>query len=60
MDKVNAMTLEDAKNAVMTQLIPSDLEISVLGDFAVNDLLGMIIQYLRTVPTDANSQFKKV
>lgn len=57
-DTVNAVTLEDAKNAVMSQLIPSDLEISVSGDFVVNDLLDMILQYLGTVPADANSQFK--
>ena len=52
------MTLEDAKNAVMSQLIPSYLEISVSGNFVVNDLPGMILQYLGTVPANANSQFK--
>lgn len=52
------MTLEDAKNAVMSQLMPSDLEISVSGDFVVNDVLDMILQYLGTVPADANSEYK--
>ncbi|KAL7536921.1 hypothetical protein ACHAXR_007470 [Thalassiosira sp. AJA248-18] len=57
-DTVNAVTLEDAKNAVMSQLIPSDLEISASGDFVVNDVLDMILKYLGTVPADANSQYK--
>lgn len=57
-DTVNAVTLEDAKNAVMSQLMPSDLEISLSGDFVVNDVLDMILQYLGTVPADANSQYK--
>lgn len=57
-DTVNAVTLEDAKNAVMSQLLPSDIEISVSGDFVVNDVLDMILQYLGTVPADANSEYK--
>ncbi len=58
-DTVNAVTLEDAKNAVMSQLIPSEIEISVSGDFVVNDVLNMILKYLGTVPADANSEYKK-
>lgn len=57
-DTVNAVTLEDAKNAVMSQLMPSDIEISVSGDFVVNDVLDMILKYLGTVPTDANSEYQ--
>mmetsp|Transcript_25241 Transcript_25241/g.54360 ORF Transcript_25241/g.54360 Transcript_25241/m.54360 type:complete len:1216 (-) Transcript_25241:175-3822(-) len=57
-DTVNAVTLEDATNAVMSQLIPSDLEISVSGDFVVNDVLDMILKYLGTIPADINSQYK--
>mmetsp|Transcript_19940 Transcript_19940/g.40241 ORF Transcript_19940/g.40241 Transcript_19940/m.40241 type:complete len:1229 (+) Transcript_19940:48-3734(+) len=57
-DTVNAITLEDAKNAVMSQLLPSELEISVAGDFNVNDVLEMIFNYLGTVPADANSQYR--
>lgn len=58
MDTVNAVTLEDAKNAVMSQLMPSDIEISVSGDFVVNEVLDMILKYLGTVPADANSEYK--
>jgi len=57
-DTVNAVTLEDAENAVMSQLMPCDIEISVSGDFVVNDVLDMILRYLGTVPPDANSQYK--
>lgn len=52
------MTLDDAKNAVMSQLMPKDLEISVSGDIVVNDVLDMILNYLGTVPADANSEYK--
>jgi hypothetical protein len=41
-EAVDAITLEDAKNAVMQQLIPSDFEITIAGDFVVNDVLDMI------------------
>eukprot|EP00985_Skeletonema_marinoi_P009073 scaffold4163_cov129-Skeletonema_marinoi.AAC.2 len=57
-DTVNAVTLEDAKNAVMSQLRPKDLEISVSGDFVVNEVLEQILQYLGTVPADANAEFE--
>lgn len=58
-DTVNAVTLEDAKNAVMSQLIPSDIEITVSGDFVVNEVLDMILKYLGTVPANANIEYKK-
>jgi len=57
-DTVNAVTLEDAKNAVMSQLSPSDIEISISGDFVVNEILDMTLKYLGTVPADANSEYK--
>jgi predicted Zn-dependent peptidase len=57
-DTVNAVTLEDAKNAVMSQLRPKDLEISVSGDFVVNDVLEQILQYLGTVPADTNAEYE--
>jgi len=57
-DTVNAVTLEDAENAVMSQLMPSDIELSISGDFVVNDILDMILKYLGTIPADANSQYK--
>jgi len=56
-DTVNAVTLEDAKNAVMSQLHPSNLEISVAGDFQVNETLEMILKYIGTIPADANSEY---
>ena len=54
----DAVTLEDAKNAVMSQLMPSDLEITIAGDFAVQETLDMILKYLGTVPPDTNSEYK--
>lgn len=56
-DSVNDITLEDAKNAVMSQMSPSNLEISVSGDFDVTEVLEMVYKYIGTVPADANKEF---
>jgi len=58
-DTVNAVTLENAKTAVMSQLLPSELEISVAGDFVVNDVMDMILRYLGTIPADTNSEYRQ-
>jgi predicted Zn-dependent peptidase len=58
-DAVNSVTLEEAKEAVMSQLQPSNLEISVSGDFDVVEVLELIYKYIGTIPADANSEFKK-
>ena len=54
---VNAVTLDDAKLAIMSQLLPSNLEISVAGDFDVQEVLEMILNYVGTIPVDANAEF---
>jgi predicted Zn-dependent peptidase len=56
-DAVNAITLEDAKSAVMSQMSPSNLEISISGDFDVTDVLEMVYKYIGTIPDDANKEF---
>eukprot|EP00568_Trieres_chinensis_P004964 CAMPEP_0183295450 /NCGR_PEP_ID=MMETSP0160_2-20130417/3401_1 /TAXON_ID=2839 ORGANISM="Odontella Sinensis, Strain Grunow 1884" /NCGR_SAMPLE_ID=MMETSP0160_2 /ASSEMBLY_ACC=CAM_ASM_000250 /LENGTH=1248 /DNA_ID=CAMNT_0025456937 /DNA_START=117 /DNA_END=3863 /DNA_ORIENTATION=+ len=58
-DTVNAVTLEDAKNAVMSQMIPSELEISAAGDFDVAEGLDLILKYVGSVPADANSEYRR-
>lgn len=57
-ESVNSVTLEDAKNAVMSQLTPSNLEISVSGDFEVADVLELIYKYIGTVPENSNTEYK--
>ena len=57
-DTVNAVTLEDAKLAVMSQLTPSNLEISTAGDFDVQEVLDMILKYIGTIPADTNNEYK--
>jgi predicted Zn-dependent peptidase len=54
---VNAITLDDARNAVMSQLSPSNLEISISGDFDVTQVLEMVYKYIGTIPTDANKEY---
>lgn len=56
-DTVNAVTLQDAKGAVMSQLQPKDLEIVVSGDFDVQEVLDMLLKYVGTIPADANAEF---
>jgi len=57
-DTVNAVTLDDAKNAVMSQLSPSELEVSVVGDFDLPVVLEMLRYYIGTVPADTNSEYR--
>jgi predicted Zn-dependent peptidase len=57
-DSVNDITLEEAKSAVMSQLYPENLELSVSGDFDVQEVLEMIYKYVGTIPGDTNAEFK--
>lgn len=57
-ESVNAITLQDAKEAVMSQLYPENLEISMAGDFDVVQVLEMVYKYIGTIPADANAQYK--
>jgi hypothetical protein len=41
----------------MSQLQPSELEISIAGDFDVKSVLGMILKYIGTIPADANKEY---
>jgi len=57
-ETVNSITLDDAKNAVMSQLLPPELEVSIVGDFDVAETLEMVRYYLGTIPSETNSQYK--
>mmetsp|Transcript_42972 Transcript_42972/g.84423 ORF Transcript_42972/g.84423 Transcript_42972/m.84423 type:complete len:677 (+) Transcript_42972:1418-3448(+) len=55
---VDAITLEDARTAVMSQLVPSELEISMIGDFPdVGEILEMVKTFVGTIPPDQNRQY---
>lgn len=56
-DTVDDISLEEARVAVMSQLLPSNLEISVAGDFDVVEVLEMVYKYVGTIPADSNSEF---
>merc|ERR1719162_2049406 len=56
-DTVNNVTLEDAETAIMSQLQPRNLEISVAGDFDVQEVLDMMLKYVGSISPDANSEF---
>eukprot|EP00522_Entomoneis_paludosa_P007934 CAMPEP_0172447948 /NCGR_PEP_ID=MMETSP1065-20121228/7081_1 /TAXON_ID=265537 /ORGANISM="Amphiprora paludosa, Strain CCMP125" /LENGTH=1224 /DNA_ID=CAMNT_0013199321 /DNA_START=245 /DNA_END=3919 /DNA_ORIENTATION=+ len=57
-DAVNDITLDEAKLAVMSQLSPDNLEVSIAGDFDVVEVLEMVYKYIGTIPADSNSEFK--
>jgi len=50
-DDVEAVTLEDAKVACSSQLKPSQMEISIAGDFDINETLELVRKYLGTIPS---------
>jgi predicted Zn-dependent peptidase len=54
---VDAVTLEDAKIAVMSQMSPSNLEIAISGDFDVPEVMEMLYKYIGTIPADANKEY---
>jgi len=56
-ETVNSITLDDAKKAVMSQLLPPELEVSIVGDFDVVETMEMIRRYLGTIPADINSEY---
>jgi len=58
-EDVNCITLEEAREAVMSQMLPTNLEISVSGDYDVAEVLEMIYKYLGTIPSDTNQEFLK-
>lgn len=58
-DDVNDITLDEAKLAVMSQMLPSNLEISMAGDFDVVEVLDMVKRYLGSIPEDTNQQYKQ-
>jgi predicted Zn-dependent peptidase len=43
----------------MSQMSPSNLEISISGDFDVPEVLEMLYKYVGTIPADANQEFVK-
>eukprot|EP00977_Amphora_coffeiformis_P019368 scaffold7190_cov193-Amphora_coffeaeformis.AAC.3 len=55
---VDAITLDEARQAVMSQLSPSNLEISVAGDFDVTDVLEMVYKYVGSIPAETNAEYQ--
>jgi predicted Zn-dependent peptidase len=56
-ESVDKISLEEARLAVMSQLVPSNLEVSVSGDFDVQEVLEMIYKFIGTIPADSNSEY---
>jgi len=58
-DSVNDITLDEAKLAVMSQMLTKDLEISLAGDFDVNETLEMVFKYLGSIPESTNEEYAR-
>lgn len=56
-EEIDAVTLDEAKNAVMSQLLPSEIEVSMVGDFDTKEALDLVLKYLGTIPANANEEF---
>jgi len=56
---VDAVTLEEARESVMSQLQPNNIEISLAGDFDVAEVLEMIYKYIGTIPSNANAEYNR-
>jgi len=57
-DDVESITLEEAREAVMSQLLPEELEISVVGDFDPQEVLDFVYNYLGTIPKEMNGKYR--
>lgn len=58
-DLVENICLDDARSAVMSQMQPENLEISVCGDFDTAEVLSLLYQYVGTIPKHVNSEYAK-
>ena len=38
------------KNAIRSQLVPANIEVSISGDISIKDLEALVLQYFGTVP----------
>eukprot|EP00520_Triparma_pacifica_P017418 CAMPEP_0118655944 /NCGR_PEP_ID=MMETSP0785-20121206/13220_1 /TAXON_ID=91992 /ORGANISM="Bolidomonas pacifica, Strain CCMP 1866" /LENGTH=1144 /DNA_ID=CAMNT_0006548759 /DNA_START=480 /DNA_END=3912 /DNA_ORIENTATION=- len=56
-DDIDAVGISDARQAVMSQLIPGEIEMSVVGDFDVKYCLDMILKYVGTIPEGTNLEY---
>jgi len=54
---VDEVTLSQAESAIMSQLQPANIEISMAGDFNTTETLPMILDYLGTIQSDANKEY---
>jgi predicted Zn-dependent peptidase len=51
------ISLDEARMAVMSQLSPSNLDISVSGDFNAVEVLELLYKYIGTIPKEANAEY---
>jgi hypothetical protein len=58
-EDTDAVGIADARQAVMSQMIPSEIEMSVVGDFDVKYCLDMILQYVGTIPPETNREYRE-
>lgn len=55
-EEIEALTLEGMREAVMTQLHPSNIEINIVGDIAGADVDDVVLKYLGTVSPRESAQ----
>ena len=58
-DTVSCINLHEAKGAVMCQLQPAGIEISIAGEVNPKEGREMLFQYIGTTPSQTNAEFKQ-
>lgn len=53
--QIDSLTLDDVKNALRSQLVPANIEVSISGDISIKDLEVLVLQYFGTVPVPKTS-----
>jgi len=53
--QIDSLTLDDVKNAIRSQLVPANIEVSISGDISIKDLEVLVLQYFGTVPVPKTS-----
>ena len=62
LDEIERVRLEDAKLAVMSQLVPGNIEMSMVGDFGdtkgFGKVMDLVLEYLGSIPEDTNLEHR--
>ncbi|KAG0577825.1 hypothetical protein KC19_5G184500 [Ceratodon purpureus] len=59
-EAIEKLTLPIVREAVMKQLVPSNMEVCVVGDFTESEVESCLLDYLGTVTPSSNEQLREL